>query len=155
MAQGKKKVQTKKTVKKATKKVVSSTPASSSNGSSTLKIPANLLRPIGAFLRDQLSALEKRRSTIDSDDPFSSGRADSMASPDAGAAEQFGRARVEAMKTELDRRIIQLRKALTRVKVGSYGTCENCGNLIDTDRLVIYPEATLCIDCEKKSEKKR
>jgi DnaK suppressor protein len=145
---------TKKTVKPISKKAVSPQ-NSNSVVTSTLQIPANLLRPIGNFLRDQLSVLEKRRSDIDGDDPFSAGRADSMASPDAGAAEQFGRARVEAMKSELDRRIVQLRKALTRVNVGSYGTCENCGNLIDTDRLVIFPEATLCVDCEKKLEKKR
>ena len=123
--------------------------------SSTLKIPANLLRPIGNFLTNQLSLLEKRRTDIDRDDPFSSGRAESMAATDAAAAEQFGHARVGAMKQELDRRIIQLRKALTRVNLGSYGTCENCGNLIDTDRLAVFPEATLCIDCEKKREKKR
>lgn len=122
---------------------------------STLQIPANLLRPIGKFLRNQLSLLERRRTEIEGDDPFSAGRADSMAAPDQNAAEQFGHARVGAMKLELDRRIIQLRKALTHVRLGSYGTCENCSNLIDTDRLAVFPEATLCVSCERKREKRR
>lgn len=121
----------------------------------TLHIPANLLRPIGRFLRNQLSVIERRRSEIEKDDPFSGGRADNMAATDANAAEQFGHARVEALKHELDRRIIQLRKALTRVKLGSYGTCESCSNLIDTDRLVIFPEAALCVSCEQNKEKRK
>lgn len=120
-----------------------------------LRYPARLLRPIGDFLSNQLSSLERRRSSLDNDDPFSSGRADSIASPDAGAAEQFGRARVEALRHELDRRIIQMRKALTRVKLGTYGICEDCGEMIDTDRLVISPDATFCVSCERKREKRK
>ena len=119
-----------------------------------LHIPAKLLSPIGAFLRNQLKALEKRRTLIEKEDPFVSGRNDNFASPDTSAAEQFGHARIEAVRHELDKKIVQMRKALTRVKVGSYGICEECGTMIDTDRLVIYPEAILCIKCESKKERK-
>lgn len=128
---------------------------SSSQSNSPLKYPAKFLRPIGEFLKNQLANLEKRRTSLDKDDPFSAGRADSNASPDAGAAEQFGRARVEALKHEIDRKIIQIRKALTRVKFGTYGICEDCGLMIDTDRLIIFPGATLCVSCERKREKKK
>lgn len=123
------------------------------NGS-VLRIPVKLLAPIGEFLFGQLKALEKRRRSLDSEDPFISGREDSLASPDTNAAEQFGHARIEAIKRELDKRIIQMRKALARVKVGSYGICEECGEMIDTDRLMVFPEATLCVNCEKKRERK-
>lgn len=141
-----------KAVKKVveTKKLVNSTSSSRS-----FLIPSRLLKPIGVFLSNQLKMLEKRRASLDSDDPFMTGREDNLASPDTNAAEQFGHARVEALKHQLDRRIIQMRKALSRVKVGNYGICERCGNLIDTDRLMIYPEATLCVSCEKSKEKKK
>lgn len=119
-----------------------------------VRIPARLLAPIGDFLLSQLQSLERRRKNLDSDDPFLSGREDSLASPDTNAAEQFGHARIEAVKRELDRRMIQMRKALTKVRVGSYGICEECGQMIDTDRLMVFPEATLCVSCEKKKEKK-
>ena len=122
--------------------------------SNPLQIPAKLLSPIGSFLRLQLKALEKRRASIEKEDPFDSGRNDNFASPDTSAAEQFGHARIEAVRHELDKKIVQMRKALTRVKVGSYGICEECGTMIDTDRLVIYPEAILCIKCESKKERK-
>lgn len=125
----------------------------SDNNSRVLQIPANLLSPIGAFFKSQLKNLERRKKNIEKDDPFSEGRAASLASPDTSASEQFGHARSEALKAEMDRKIIQMRKALSRVKIGKYGICEDCGQLIDTDRLVIYPEATLCTTCERKKEK--
>lgn len=118
-----------------------------------LQIPSQLLSPIGDFLKDQLKRLERRKKDLEGEDPFSNGRSENMASPDTAAAEQFGHARVQALRRELDRRIIQTRKALTMVKVGKYGICESCGKMIDTDRLVIYPEATLCVKCEAKREK--
>lgn len=121
---------------------------------SVIEFPRKLIAPIGDFLSDQISRLEKRKKIVESDDPFKdTRRLTDNASPDNDAAEQFGHARVSAIRGELDRKIIQTRKALSRVKVGKYGICENCGNMIDTDRLMIYPEATFCINCEKKKEK--
>jgi len=60
---------------------------------------------------------------------------------------------VSAVKKAYDRTIIQIRKALSRIKIGKYGVCERCGKFIDTDRLMVLPETTLCVDCEKKREK--
>ncbi|MBI4057801.1 TraR/DksA C4-type zinc finger protein [Candidatus Microgenomates bacterium] len=119
-----------------------------------IQIPSKLLQPIAAFLSDQLSHLEKRAARVSRDDPFKdTRRLLDNASPDTDAAEQFGHAQITAIKSELDRKIIQTKKALTRVKIGKYGICENCGNMIDTDRLMVYPEATLCVNCGKKREK--
>lgn len=121
---------------------------------SIIGFPKKLITPIGDFLSDQLSRLEKRKKEVDGDDPFKdTRRLTDNASPDSDAAEQFGHTLVSAIRGELDKKIIQTHKALTRIKVGKYGICENCGNMIDTDRLMVYPEATLCINCEKKKEK--
>lgn len=119
-----------------------------------IQFPAKLLSPVANFLKDSLLQLKKRREVIDEDDPFKdSTRLIDNASPDTDAAEQFGHARASAMKEQLDRKIIQTRKALTRIKIGKYGTCEDCGKMIDTDRLMIYPEATICASCQVKREK--
>lgn len=126
-----------------------------SGNNNPLTIPKRLLVPIGQFFGDQLRRLERRKSSLDTDDPFISGRSENFASPDTTASEHFGHARIEAARDELDKKIIQVRKALSRVKVGSYGICERCGKMIDTDRLVVYPEATLCISCEREKEGKR
>jgi len=119
-----------------------------------VRFPANLLQPVGKFLQERLVKLEKTKKNIEEEDPFrDSDRLSDNASPDTDAAEQFGHTRVSAIKKELDRKIIQTRKALTRLKIGKYGICENCGEMIDTDRLLVYPEATLCVKCQKEKEK--
>ncbi|MEK7497427.1 MAG: TraR/DksA C4-type zinc finger protein [Patescibacteria group bacterium] len=116
--------------------------------------PMSLLIPIGSFLSGQLKKLEGNKKKITEEDPFANeARTGDNAAPDTEAEEQFGHARTLAIKEQLDRKIVQTRKALTRIKIGKYGICENCGKMIDTDRLVIFPEATLCVSCEKKKEK--
>lgn len=119
-----------------------------------LVFPANLLAPVAEFLQARLKVLEKRKKVIEKDDPFRDpDRLLDNASPDTDAAEQFGHARTLAVKTELAKGIIQIRKALARIKIGKYGLCESCGQMIDTDRLVIYPEATKCVNCEIQRER--
>ena len=116
--------------------------------------PSNLLAPIGKFLQERLSELKKRKKEIGEEDPFKdSDRLTDNASPDADAAEQFGHARASAIREQLDRKIIQTRKALAQIKIGKYGICEDCGEMIDTDRLMVYPEATLCAKDQAKREK--
>lgn len=123
--------------------------------SSSFYYPIKLLKPVSHFLSSQLHNLEQRKKSITEEDPFKNvSRISDNASPDADAEEQFGHARVSAIGEQIDRKIIQTRRALARIKVGSYGICEKCGNMIDTDRLIIKPEATLCINCEKKAERK-
>jgi DnaK suppressor protein len=116
--------------------------------------PANLLFPIGKYLGWRLASLEKKKKSIEAEDPFKdTDRLNDNASPDADAAEQFGHARSTALRNELSKKIVQTKKALTSIKIGTYGICEDCGKMIDTDRLVVYPEATKCVSCEAKREK--
>jgi len=120
---------------------------------SSVTYPSKLLKPVAAFLQNRLKTLEFRRKSVDEDDPFKdTSRLTDNASPDADAEEQFGHARTSAIRDQLDRKIIQTKKALTRIKVGKYGLCEDCGKMIDTDRLMVYPEATLCADCQANRE---
>lgn len=119
-----------------------------------LTFPSSLLVPIGHFLSAQLHKLEGNKKKLEAEDPFANEmRTSDNAAPDTEAEEQFGHARTSALREQIDRKIIQTRKALSRIKIGKYGICENCGNMIDTDRLIVYPEATLCVNCEKKKEK--
>ena len=118
------------------------------------KFPANVLDPVDKMLKGRLAILEKRRKEISKEDPFKDPeRVNDNAAPDIEADEQYGHARTSALKSEISRAIIQIRKALTRIKVGKYGICEECGQMIDTDRLMIYPEATLCTKDATKREK--
>lgn len=123
--------------------------------SQVLRIPKKLLAPVRDFLSNQLKKLEKRRAGLTIEDPFVTGRSQNLASPDTSAADQFGHERSEAAVRELDRKIVQIRKALARIKIGNYGTCERCGQMIDTERLVVFPETTKCVKCEREEESKK
>lgn len=120
-----------------------------------IRFPAKILAPVGSFLRRKEKELVAKKKSLSEQDPFAdTARLKDSAAPDADAQEQFGHAQVEALKKEIDRKLIQIRKALARIKVGHYGTCEVCGRMINTDRLMVSPEATVCIKCERKKEKK-
>lgn len=116
--------------------------------------PKEVLKPVEEHLSAELNKLSKRKADIEVEDPFSDrSRVDDNAAVDTDAAEQVGHMQANAVKLALDRSMIQIRKAMSRIKIGKYGLCERCGKFIDTDRLMIMPESTLCVSCEKQKEK--
>ncbi|MFH1561485.1 MAG: TraR/DksA C4-type zinc finger protein [Patescibacteria group bacterium] len=114
--------------------------------------PARVLEPVRSLLTAELKKLKLRRKQIDEADPFKDESRINENSVEFDVDEQVGHARSEALKREIDKKIIQVRKALSRVKVGRYGICEKCGHFIDTKRLMIYPETTYCVDCTRKDD---
>jgi len=121
--------------------------------SAKIVFPMNLLEPIKQFLSREELRLTRTKKELEKEDPFNdTKRILDNASSDTDASEQFGHANVEGLKKEIDRKLVQIRKALTRIKIGKYGICEKCGQMIDTDRLTVFPEATTCVACEKKKE---
>jgi RNA polymerase-binding transcription factor DksA len=122
--------------------------------SGAIKYPEEVVKPVKEHLLSRLLGLEKQKKELAAEDPFNDkSRLDDNAAIDSDAAERVGHMQVSAVKQALDRSIIQIRKALAQIKVGNYGICEECGNMIDTDRLVVMPEITICVSCEKKREK--
>ena len=89
--------------------------------------PKEVLEPVKNHLNEELTKLEKRKAELDVEDPFSDrARIDDNAAIDTDAAEQVGHMRVSALKQTMDRSIIQIRKAMARIKIGKYGLCERC-----------------------------
>jgi RNA polymerase-binding transcription factor DksA len=120
----------------------------------TLVFPASVLTPVANYLSAKLHTLEKRKKEISKEDPFADvSRVDDNAAPDTEADEQFGHARTSAISKELSKSIINVRKALAMIKLGKYGICEECGQMIDTERLIANPTATLCAKDAAKREK--
>jgi len=116
--------------------------------------PSEVLKPVEGALKQKLSDLEKRKKAIEAEDPFADkSRLDDNAAIDTDAAETVGHMEVSAVQKVLNFSIIQVRKALAMIKIGTYGVCERCGKMIDTDRLIVMPETAVCVDCEKKREK--
>ena len=78
--------------------------------------------------------------------------------------EPIGRlSRMEAMQqqsmTQANRRAAQLRlqqvaAAKTRIDRDEYGECAECGEVVGFKRLVVRPEAPLCIACQGLRERR-
>ncbi len=49
----------------------------------------------------------------------------------------------------------QIDEALQKMKEGSYGLCEECGQKIDKKRLEILPFSPYCVYCQNRMEKGR
>ncbi len=119
-----------------------------------IKFPLNILKPVQDYLKKQESKLKKRKKDLEKEDPYNNtDRLIDNAASDTDAAEETGHERVSALKKETDKSLINIRKAMTRIKLGKYGLCSQCGKMIDTDRLAINPTAAKCVECAKKSKK--
>ncbi len=119
-----------------------------------IKFPDNILKQVKTYLEQKSHDTEKRIRQLKKEDPFEDkGRLLDRAADDTEAQVKTRHERIEAMQQQLGFALAQTRKALTKIKIGKYGICEECGKMIDTDRLAVMPAATLCISCEKKKEK--
>jgi DnaK suppressor protein len=65
------------------------------------------------------------------------------------AADEISSQLAEVESRELNR----IEEALERMREGQYGHCEGCEKPIPLARLQAVPYATMCIDCQRKSEK--
>ncbi|MDD2483361.1 MAG: TraR/DksA C4-type zinc finger protein [Candidatus Shapirobacteria bacterium] len=117
-----------------------------------LSLPGRLLSPIKVFLEKELVLLKRRKKQLKKNDPFFAENRANENSFEEDLDEQIGHFDNEVKAKFLSKEIVQFRTALTRMKIGKYGICEKCGKMIDTDRLAVQPEATMCIKCSKKSE---
>ncbi len=62
------------------------------------------------------------------------------------------RARLIAVMKALRANLRWVSRALKKMELGTYGTCERCGNAIPIERLEALPWAILCVDCARKGE---
>lgn len=96
-------------------------------------------------LEDQLAQLEKTDPKNDPDR-----LQENVSEDDAEEAEKGWR--VFSFKQMITDRLRDIQSALKKMRGGSYGICDRCGEKIDPARLKAVPDATYCLDCEKQLE---
>jgi DnaK suppressor protein len=119
-----------------------------------ISFPAQILKPLVAYLKGERKKLKVTKKELKKVDPFVTGNRDADNSVDSDVAENVEHDRALAMRMQVSRSLVAIRKTLTRIKLGKYGICANCGKMIDTDRLAITPTAEYCMNCAEKAEKK-
>lgn len=62
---------------------------------------------------------------------------------------------VDALGNEAREELAKISAALLRMDDGRYGSCLECGEPIEVDRIKAYPYADECIDCARFDEHRR
>ncbi len=71
------------------------------------------------------------------------------------ATDLIERDKTQALIRGLERKLDDIEHAMEQAQEVGYGICESCSKKIDPERLEIFPEATLCVDCKRKRERFR
>jgi DnaK suppressor protein len=69
------------------------------------------------------------------------------------ASVTFDRELDEGLEEGAQQTLEQLDRALAKLDLGTYGTCERCGKVIGEERLRARPWATLCIDDQRLADR--
>jgi len=60
---------------------------------------------------------------------------------------------INLMRLDAHRKLMRdIDEALRKIREGTYGVCEECGEEISEKRLIILPTATLCVSCKETRE---
>lgn len=118
-----------------------------------IKFPRSVLLPLIKYLKGEKTRLKEAKNELKKEDPFIAGNRDNDNSVDSDVAENVEHDRSSAMRRQVTRSIIEIKKTLSRIKLGRYGVCANCGKMIDTDRLSVKPTAEFCMPCEALKER--
>lgn len=117
-------------------------------------LPSDLLEKLKKALLAKKKNLEDEEKTLVSEDT-------SLDTTEAESSEEEDRALVDSERDRNDSalRLIEQEKkevdeALTKMKGGNYGLCDNCHKPIDKARLEAYPQTRYCMDCAPKFEQK-
>lgn len=112
-------------------------------------------------IKEFAKKIEKQRQTIISrlkrlrkEDPFSTTDRSLIVEPATDAAALFGHEQVVVLEGRLKNDLKEIEAALKKIKKGTYGKCERCGELIEPARLEVKPSAIYCLKCEKELERK-
>lgn len=106
------------------------------------------------YLEERRRQTERRIATLRKEDPFAdTDRLSDNAATDTEAKEEIGHERAETLSNEMMKQLARVKKALSKIGIGKYGYCDNCGKPIEPERLKAFPMAEYCLECEKKFEK--
>jgi len=118
------------------------------------KLPGAFVDSVRESLDKKDKSIEQQEQKVKKSDPYMNrGRLRSNEYLD-DVQEDIGKASVDRSSYSLARMQIQVRRALAKIHLGTYGICEKCGRDIDINRLKAFPATTLCKSCAEKEENK-
>ena len=114
-------------------------------------LPPDFLEEAKNYLLSEEKRLVEEERKLAEQDPFLVAERDvDNAETLDEAGEQTGHERVAAEREAVKRLLDETRLALSKLKAGRYGICDECGEMIDQARLKAHPQAQYCLRCENK-----
>ncbi|MET0692575.1 MAG: TraR/DksA family transcriptional regulator [Propionibacteriaceae bacterium] len=111
---------------------------------------------VRATLRDDIVRFEGQIqvSTAELDSLLRDGSEGAGRDPaDVGSA-NFERDAEMSLANNAREMLDQSKLALRHIELGTYGSCDNCGQPIGKYRLQAFPRATLCVTCKQREERR-
>lgn len=118
-----------------------------------LGFPNKTLENIKKYLQRQQQQVEKNLKGVEKDDPA---KADGLAEASEPGTDSYiadTHTKIVVLEQELKKTDNSIKKALLKIKNGTYGKCEKCGKQIEIGRLLAMPIAHYCLSCSKKNSK--
>lgn len=117
------------------------------------RISSDLFKHLVGRLKIENLKLKKEEEHLKKQDPYmKEGRTSENSELVDDAMEDVDKTYHEARLNLVQTARMQVRRALAKVKIGTYGVCESCHMPIDLARLKAYPQATKCLECSEKTE---
>lgn len=105
-------------------------------------------------LEQDLEKVKNQIEELKKSDPFADPEhVSDNAAVDTDVREQVGHETIEAQIKDLEKRVADIKAALNKIEKNNYGICNRCHKPIALARLKLIPEASYCIECEKKLRK--
>lgn len=120
-----------------------------------LSFPKQSLDFIKKYLHRQQKEIDKNLKEVEEDDPARSPALAESSEPGTDSYIADTHTKSEVIKAQLIRMNSIIKIALSKIKIGTYGKCDNCGKQIETERLLALPSAQYCLSCSQKNIKKR
>lgn len=158
--------------KNAATKAGAKPPASKASATKTAVAKTAAAKPAKAPAKSRLSAadlaefnalitaeLARVRGEYDSsmvllDELKNAGQDSSGDDPADAGAKTFEREQEMSLANNRLDLMAQMDRALARIAEGTYGVCESCGGAIPKGRLQAFPQATLCVACKSREERR-
>jgi RNA polymerase-binding transcription factor DksA len=108
----------------------------------------NNLKNIREHLEGECNRLLKELSIGTGQNAVEIYRGNSLGNKEEAAAAYSELEKKSAHIGNLKESLNEVRRALEKVEIGTYGLCDCCGKLIPTARLEAIPQTNFCLDCK-------
>lgn len=119
-----------------------------------LNFPKTTLEFIKRHLLRQQKEVDKNLKGMEADDPVKSPVLAESSEPGTDSYIADSHTKTIVLENHLKAAKTDIKTALSKIKKGTYGKCENCGKPVGIGRLLAMPTAQYCVSCSQKSSRK-